>query len=138
MQVVAYHFFRSKNLFMLKAGLGILLCILLTGCWELDVGPRPGLWYKHKITGKEIKIEGMGWGRELYQACSTVVNTTGTFKRQLMGYDATQIIYNPAYDNRVCVVYEIEGDYEKKEPSYFCIVPEKEIWTNYQRTTRRD
>jgi hypothetical protein len=123
---------------MLKPALGLILCLLLSGCWELDIGPRPGLWYKHKVTGQEIKIEGTGWGKDVYKACSTLVYTTGTFKRQIMGYEATKILYNPAYDHRLCVLYEIEGDFEKKQPTFLCIIPAREIWTDYQRTTRKD
>lgn len=112
----------------------LFVCLSFSGCWELDIGPRPGLEYKHKITGEEIKIEGMGWGRDIYKACSTLVSTTNPLKRQFLGYDQILIIYNPAYDNRVCVVYEHPGDFEKKQPTYLYIIPAREIWVNYQRT----
>ncbi len=123
---------------MRKIIFGLCICLVLTGCWELDIGPRPGLWYKHKTTGQEIRIEGMGWGNEVYSACSTIVNIAGPSKRQFLGYEDTKILYNPAYDHRVCVVYEIQGDFEKKQPTYVCIIPAREIWNDYQRMPRRD
>jgi hypothetical protein len=133
------NFFNAQHsLSLLRSGIGIFICLLLTGCGELDIGPRPGLWYRNKTTDEEIRIEIVGRGDEVYEFCSRSVSLSNRAKRAFLGYDEIQIMYNPGCANRLCVAYEVLGDPEQKRPTYIHIIPAKEIWTNYQRIARRN